>query len=85
MNYRMSINDEDGKWIKNNPLSKGDEIGLIRDFNLLDRREREKLLSVKKMIEKIDRSCRMGDEELIQLAGKDKCCVMMCYLSLIHI
>ena len=47
----------------------------------MNRREKEKLLSVKKVIEKIDKSCRMGDDELIHLAGKDKCCAMMCYLS----
>ena len=38
--YRLSISDEDEPWLRNNPLSSGEEVTVVKDFSLLERRDR---------------------------------------------
>lgn len=54
----------------------------MRDFSLLERREREKLLSVKRFVDKVDRSCKVGEDDVIRLGAKEKKTLLLCYLSI---
>lgn len=77
----MTINDEDKKWIERNPLSGQDEVTIVRDPAHLDKDDYEILTSSKKNQEKMLKCLKVNEEELIEMAGRTKAYLLLCYLT----
>lgn len=40
------------------------------------------MLSVKRFVDKVDRSCLVGEDDVIRLGAKEKKTLLLCYLSI---
>ena len=55
---------------------------MIKEFASLDRRDRDRLVSVKKIADKLDKICKVREDETISLGPNERGTILLCYFSI---